>query len=264
MTLEKNKKPGVIDQLLYSVQPSKYKELAALSAKSVVFYMLILGLCLTIMDYVIPAAGWIVSVGGVDHFVTEVLPKIELKDGELTVADRLEFGQDGTVHLLADTSVDKVTESQINNSQYAVEILIGKKNALIYNGMMGIAEIDFSQLKDTYLDNETLLSLKPALYTGLAISFFMNLIGEILSYLIMALPIAGVGWAFGGVGRKNRMKFSKIYMLTLYAKTAAALFVAFNGSVNLIASQFLLEYAGIFISLMLAVNGVKKTEEAIG
>ena len=261
MILEEGKKTGFFDQIIYSVQPAKYKELVKQPVRKLVFYILILGICLNIMDFVIPTAGWLVSFGGMDHLIMEVLPKIELKQGELTVGNKIEIGKEEGFHLLVDTSRDTVKLEQMDNAKYMAEILIGKKNMLIYNSLMGTMEVDFSRHAGVNLTNQSILEMKPLIYMTMVMSFFSNLFGEIIRYLFAALPLAAIGWAFGGPDRKNRMNFSRIYMLALYAKTAAALFLSFNASVNLISNQALLVYGGLFLTMYLLMTGVRRTEE---
>ena len=104
MTAKEKNKISFIDQILYSVQPEKYRELVTQPAKAAAGFLIILCLWLTIMDYVVSAAGWIASFGGFDHLITKVLPEIVLYAGVLAVGDRMDIGNAETVHLLVDTS----------------------------------------------------------------------------------------------------------------------------------------------------------------
>lgn len=263
MKLPEQKRIGFFDQIIYSVQPNKYKELLKQPGKSVVFYVILLGLCLCIMDYVIPVAGYMTSFGGVDHLITKVLPKIEFSQGQLQTDGKIEIGRDSTVHILVDTSLEKIEAENIQKDKYISEILIGQNNMIIYSSYMGTAEMEFAQYKDASFNNESLLSLKPWIYMILIINFFTTLFAELFRYLISALPLAVVGWLMGGPDRTGRLGFFKIYMLALYAKTAVALFVAFNNTAGLLSSQVLVIYAGLMITMFLLMTGIRKAEERV-
>lgn len=261
MELEQKTKIGFFEQIVFSVQPKKYKELVLLPKKTVVFYMILLGLCLSIMNYVIPMTGWMVSFGGLDHLLREGLPRIEFSNGQLSVSDRVEIGKDTPQHLLVDTSKEKVTADDFDQKKYVMEILVSKTNMMIYANMAGTMAVDFSMYKDATLTNESLIEMKPAMYTVMVMQFFFNIIREIIHYLIAALPLAFLAWIVGGADRKNRMKFSRVFVLTLYAKTAAELFISFNASANLLKNPFILAYVGMFLTIMLLIAGLKRAEE---
>lgn len=264
MKSSEQKKIGFFDQIIYSVQPNKYKELLKQPGKAVVFYIILLGLCLCVMDYVIPIAGYMTSFGGVDHLITKVLPKIEFSQGQLQADSKIEIGKESTVHILVDTSLEKVEIDSVQKDKYISEILIGQKNMIIYSSYMGTAEMEFAQYKDAYFNNESLLRLKPWIYAMLISNFFTALFAELFRYLISALPLAVVGWLMGGPDRTGRLSFFKIYMLALYAKTAVALFVSFNNAAGLLKSQVLILYVGLMFTMFLLMTGIRKAEERVG
>lgn len=263
MKSPEQKRIGFFDQIIYSVQPNKYKELLKQPGKAVIFYVILLGLCLCIMDYVIPVAGYMTSFGGIDHLITKILPKIEFSQGQLAADSKIEIGRESTVHILVDTSLEKVEVESIQKDKYISEILIGQNNMIIYSSYMGTAEMEFAQYKDTSFNNESLLSLKPWIYMILIINFFTTLFAELFRYLISALPLSVVGWLMGGPDRTGRLSFFKIYMLALYAKTAVALFSAFNNVAGLLSSQVFVLYAGLMITMFLLMTGIRKAEERV-
>ena len=262
MELEENKKIGFFDQIIYSVRPSKYKELLKQPVKRVVLFMILLGLCLTIMNFVIPVTGWMVGFGGLDHLIMETLPKIEMKDGKLAVGSRIEMGEGGNFHILVDTDVKKVDEKAIDSEKHMVDIVVGEENAILYNSVAGTVEVDFTKTPELFMNNKSILAMKPFLYMLLIIAFISNIISEIIGYLVGALPFAVVEWVIGGTTFKERLKFSQIFILSLYAKTAAALFLAFNASAKLVSDGIILMYVAMFVTMYLLVTGIRKTEEA--
>lgn len=260
MEADNKTQAGFFDQIAFSVQPDKYKELSLLPKKKVVFYVLLMGICLTIMNYVIPMAGWLTSFGGLDHFLKEGLPKIEFSHGVLSVDDRIEMGKGTPQHLLVDTSKEKITPEEVDQENYMMEVLVSKTNMLMYADFAGTVSIDFSMYQNVVFTNDKLLEMKPAMYTAMVIQFFSQIIREIMQYLIAALPLAFGAWLIVSAEQKKRMQFSQAFVLTLYAKTAAALFLAFNASANLLKDQVLLIYGTMMLTVILLMTGIKKAE----
>jgi hypothetical protein len=263
MDIQEKKKIGFFDQIIYSVQPKKYGELLRQPKRAVVGYVLLLAVLFTIMEYVIPAAGWMASFGGVDNLITKVLPKIEFSQGELTAESKIEIGKESTVHILVDTSVDQMKTSNLDTDKYLSEVLIGKNNMILYSNYAGAAQLDFAQYQNYSFDNQSLLALKPWIYAGLVLSFFTTFFTELISYLVSALPLALIEWIVGRPGRTNRLSFKKIYLLTLYAKTVVELILDFISTSGWIDNTELLVYFGLFVSMFLLMTGVRKTEESV-
>lgn len=254
------KKLGFFDQLIYSVQPKHYKELANQPRRKVITYVLILGLILGIMNYVIPAAGFVMSVGGMENFFMEALPEIKLSDGELHVASKIEIGKDTVTHILVDTSVDRVDESSLGE-EYVSEVLVARENMIVDNGEMGAYEVEFSQLKGIDLDNKGLLSLMPFIYTVLIISFFMGSLMLLVEYLFTAAFLALFCWGPFSMRGSEGIKYSKVFALAIYAQTVPELLVAFNNSAAIISNQMIVSYAAIAAAMILLMNGIRKTGE---
>ena len=135
---------GFFDQIILSVQPKRYRELFDQTGKKVLAYVLALSLCLSIMQFIIPVAGWFLSFGGLDNLFTEVLPAIELQNGKLSVEDKIEIGESSSTYVLIDTERVSMQESDLNTEEYISEILVAEENMLVYTSGMGTMEIRFA------------------------------------------------------------------------------------------------------------------------
>lgn len=254
------KKLGFFDQVIYSVQPKRYKDLAIQPRRKVVSFVLILGMVLAIMNFVIPAAGFVFSVGGFENFIVEILPDIKLSEGKLNVDSRIEIGKDTVTHILVDTTVAKVDEKSLGEG-YVSEILVARENMIVDNGEMGAYEISFSQFGDISIDNKGLLSLLPLIYMVLVMSFFMSILTMLAEYLFSAAFIALFCWGPFSMRDVERIRYGKAFTLAVYARAVPELAVAFNSSAGIISNQLIVSYIAIAAAMFLLVSGIRHTQE---
>ena len=251
---------GFFDQLIYSVQPSKYKELMEQSGKKVVSYLLILALFLSIMQFVIPTAGWFMSFGGLDNLFTEVLPAIELNDGKLSVENKIEIGEGTSTYILIDKERVTMLESDLEREQYISEILVAEENMIIYNSAAGAVEVRFADLGEVTLDNQGLMELKPFVYLVLIISFLTQAVSQLFDFVMWGVLMALCCWGPFRMRGTEKLKYTKVLALAIYAQTAVKLFTAFNASVNWITDTYILYYVGMIVSMFLLMSGLRKME----
>lgn len=255
------KRIGFFDQVIYSVQPSKFGLLLGQKRRKVISYTIILMVCLTLMNFVVPVAGFFASVGGYDQFVTEGLPDIELKEGTLQVGSKIEIGKNSATHVLVDTSVEKAATSDINEEDYIAEVIVTKNNMVVYNSGMSAVELDFSQFDGIVLNNEGLLNMKTVVYLFLVICFFSSLVTQVFNYLLEAAFVALLCWGPFTVRGAERMKFTKILAAAIYAKSVPELFVAFNNSAGWISNTYILSYVAIGAAVFILMSALRKTSE---
>jgi len=251
---------GFFDQVILSVQPKRYCELITRTGKQVLAYVLVLSLCLSIMQFLIPTAGWFLSFGGLDNLFTEVLPAIELQNGKLSVEDKIEIGENSATYILIDTERVAMQESDLKTEEYLSEILVAEENMIIYTSGMGVMEMRFEDLGNISLTNETLRDLKPVVYLTLSFAFFAQIASGIFDLLIWGVLMAVCCWGPFRLKGTEKIAFTKIMTLAIYAQTAAKLVTAFNASAHLIKDNFIVYYVGMMVSMLLLMNGLRKME----
>ena len=251
---------GFFDQVIYSVQPQKYGELMQQSKKKLISYVLILAVCLSIMQFVIPVAGWFLSFGGLDNLFTEVLPAIEMSNGKLSVEDKIEIGADSATYILIDTERVAMQENDLETDNYISEILVAEENMLIYTSGMGAMEIRFADLGNATLDNAGLTALKPFIYMVLAISFLAQTASGAFDLVVWGALMAMCCWGPFRLKGAEEVKYMNLFKLGIYAQTAAKLVTAFNGCVGIISDNFIVYYAGMMVSMFLLMQGIRKLE----
>lgn len=252
-----NAKLGFFDQIIYSVQPKKYGQLAAQSKIRTIIFAIIIAVCLAIMNFAIPVVGFSASVQGYDNFVMEVLPDIELKDGKLNVSHKLEIGEDTVSHILVDTTIPKVTEAHFDEEKYMYEIIVGQENVMLAGDGMVLSNIEFSQFKDVALNNEGLLQMKSFIQTFLVLCFCTSIFSYLANYLFAAAFLALICWGPFRIRGAVELKYTTILMLAIYAKAVPELVVSFNATADLLPIQYILAYASIIATVFLLMNGIR-------
>lgn len=254
----KRQELGFFDQVIHSVQPSKYKELLAQSGKKVVSYLLILCFLLSFMQFVIPAAGWFASFGGLEHLIQDVLPAIELSGGKLEVADRIEIGAGGSTYVVIDTDVNRVSEKDLDTDKYIAQILVSKENALIYNASIGATEIRFADFGNVVLGNKDLVAMIPFIYLILIISFVTHVFSQVFDLILWGVMMSVCCWGPFRLKGTEKLRFAQILSLAIYAQTAMRLVLAFNTCVSFMEDYYMLYYIGIMSAMLLLMTGMRK------
>lgn len=255
-------KIGVLDQLAYSVQPSKYKELVGQPRRKIITYTLFLAVLVAFMQVVIPVIGWFSSFGGLDHLFTEVLPVIELQDGKLSVGNKIEIGTNGSTYVLIDTERVTMQQSDLDTKKYSAEILVAEENMIIYNSMSGTMELKFADLGDVTLNNDSLVSSKFLVYLVIGLTFLLQIGNQILELVLSGFFLVICCWGPFRIKKAPKMRFPSILALAIYAQTAMRLLLAFNSCVEWIPDVFLL-YIGMGAALFILMSGLSKMEERV-
>ena len=260
METTKEQSLGFFDQVIYSVQPKRYKELIAQKGKKVISFVVVLSLCLAIMQNLIPTAGWFLSFGGLDNLFTEVLPAIELQNGKLSVEDKIEIGEDSSTYILIDTERVTMQESDLETDKYLSEILVAEENVIIYTSGMSALEMRFSDFGNVTLDNEGLKTLKPFIYMIIAMTFLAQIATGAFDLVMWGAMMAICCWGPFRLRGTEKIPFRKIMILAIYAQTAGKLATAFNASAGLIPSNYIVYYAGMMAAMLLLMSGLRKLE----
>lgn len=252
---------GFFDQLIYSVQPAKYKELEKQPGRKVISYALILSLLLAFMQVMIPVIGWFASFGGLDNLFTEVLPAIELQNGKLSVENKIEIGADSATYILIDTERVTMQESDLDVENYAAEILVAEENMIIYNAALGASEMKFADLGDISLNNEGLAGAKPFVYLVIFVTFLAQIGSMLVDLVVWGILMTICCWGPFRVRGTKKMKFTTILSFAIYAQTAMKLITAFNSCVGWISDTYILYYLGAIVSMFFLMSGLRKMEE---
>ncbi len=252
-------KIGIIDQFIFAVaKPREYKKLMSLKTGKVIVYTLLLTFLLTVMSYVIPTAGWLLSYRGVEGFFKNQIPAFTFADGKLNMESEIVIEQEGVNRIIVDTSKEKVGKSDLQKD-YMQQIVISKTNMLI-SSMNTVSEVDFGQLGNIRFDKSSLSEVVPLVYISLLIVFGMQFVFMLCEYVVSAFFYGLIATLYVSMGGeelpiKNAMKAA------IYAKTLAAVVGAVNGVMGSFIPSSMWGFLSLFATMMLLFMGVRQKDE---
>lgn len=223
--MEKIEKIGWLEQLkIACLKPGQYRRLLEVAKGRVVMFFAVITLIITMLGFGLDVLGFGISVGGAKNFILHRLPAFELKDGELSVDQQMDFTFAG-IHFLANTKEEKVSVDQLDN-KYSIEIAFAKDEMVLKNTVAGqvINRIPFSGMKNIEFDNRAMTALIPGIYLLIGILFIAQWIVNIISYLSICIFISMLVY----FNQKTRLdqtqkeregvSFGKIFKLSIYAR----------------------------------------------
>lgn len=200
-------------------KPKEYKKALNVKKRTIIGFLMFVALLVVLLGTVVPIVSFSFSIGGPKHFVTEMLPAFEYKDGIFHIDERVEIVNKG-IRIIADSDVEEFKEEDVEDDTIA-EILISKHNVRMKNSVASQQNmnIDFKDIGKGTFTNKDLLEYIPLFYLGLAIGAAAVFLGTIYRYLISALIFAVCGRSVARAMRKD-LSFGKCYILSLMAKTS--------------------------------------------
>lgn len=247
-------KIGILDQFILAVsRPKEYKKLILLKPGKVIVYTLLMAVILTVMSYMIPIAGWLLSYRGFEGFVKNQIPEFSFSDGQLTMKSEIVIEQAGVSRVIVDTSKKEVTREDLEK-EYAQQILVGKNNMLI-SSMDTVREIKFKDFKNLSFNKNSLLKLKPIFYLSLAIAAAIQFIIILLEYVSSAFLYGLVALFYKGMDGRQ-ISLGDAIKAAIYAKTLAAVLGAFNTVMGSFIPAGLWSFLSMFITMLLLLMGL--------
>lgn len=235
-------------------KPLWYKSLFQQSIGKHMCYFLALLVLITVIQFGVPVAAYLQSVGGLKELLLEHIPTFSLENGELTVDSVVDWERNG-VHLIIDTSQEAYTQEQAvqegsdMDNTMSVVYMISKTNVVCNQMLM---PMEFSSFGNMTFNNQDLYQAAP-FYIGMMgiIMFLYNL----AAYMISALFFAGFGYLMNRALKLN-LKFGQIYLIALYAKTVEVLLEAVLQVVGLSILYYVGSIVGIFITCNYMTRGM--------
>lgn len=251
--MNESKRIGLIDQFITSV--IKWKQYPALTKQKtgrVAAYLLVLVLLTTTISAVIPSIGYAISVGGFKNFILNGLPQFELKDGALSMEQRIEIDL-GIAKYIVDTEKETFTKQDIDQDAYQ-EILISSKNIYLYEAGR-LMQAPLSVFGNLYMDNEKLSNYTPMFYLIQVLSIVISYLGSLIMYLFSALLYSLFG-LFMGVTKSVQMNFGTIFKVAIYAKSLSVIVGAVNQVMGYPISDYIWTSVAMFITFFYVTFGV--------
>ena len=252
-------KIGILDQFILAVfRPKEYKKLILLKTGKIVLYTLLMALILTVMSYIIPIAGWLLSYHGFEGFIEKQLPEFTLENGQLNMESDIAIKQSGVSQIIVDTSKDKMSKKDLEEG-YVQQVLVSKNNMII-SSMTTTSEIEFKKLKDVHFSKASLSKLVPILYISLAIVVGMEFIVILLEYIFSAFIYGLIAMFYTSMEGKN-ISLGDAVKAAIYAKTLAAVFGAFNTVMGSFIPSSIWSFLSMFITMLLLLLGIRSDDK---
>jgi len=215
---------------------NRYDQLLKNSTKRLVAYLLLLVLVTGILSFAVPMA--VFSYQFLKQFPTE-FPDFSLSQKGFVVEKTIEYDQKPV--LLRATNQEPVSAEGLE--EYISAILLDKEKAILKNGTE-IMEISFAELGPDFLfEKKDIGMLKPFFVLAFVVAGIMILIISAVSMLFYSVIVAAIGNMMNAT-QKNRLQFSQLFRLALYARTLPLLL----GSVLGLFGIYFFPWLGVVVS----------------
>lgn len=213
------KAPNIFQQFALSFVPSQYGRLAKVKTGSMIGFVVLLVLFVTVVQFIVTALGLAVLLN--PQSMEENIPEFSLKNGELTIAgDDIILDQGRLLIYITDEknsfTYDDVKE--LSDKGYTQILLIGKKNlAIMQNGKyQQVAFRDFA--KGFSIDKDWAINeLVPIIWVCVCVGFVFYFIGSALWYFLCAAAYLLIGLIICSVMNKT-VPAGTLYRTAIYAK----------------------------------------------
>ena len=256
---EQNKQISIIDQFIYAISKIKaYPLLVKQSMGEVFKFVVIISILITGISFVIPVIGYHISLGGLQNFFQERLPRFTIENGELTMDGKLDMDLFG-VGIKVDPNVEKYTEKDLDENSLG-EILISKTNIIISNVMI-VNEIPFDGLNGSKITNDSFVDLIPYIYGAEVFLVFMMILSQIVVYLAGAAGYILIAFVFLPLKSEVRLTATDLFKIGVYCKTLSALLTAINSTLGYVVGYDLWYTLSIIISWVYFFKGIMAHNE---
>lgn len=244
------------EQIWYGLfKPSKYKEILQLRARRSVLYVVVLMLVLGLITFVMPTAAIIAGFGGMNKLFTETMSPMSYDGESLTIERPFRMAVDGSIFLI-DTEYYTVPDSELERD--GAYIALGSKNirlTTVFGGEIWSDSImSLDQVIGPGFNNQSLVSLIPAIYVSLFICYIIMCLGFFIKYAIFALVLSIF---ISSVNKQMSigLSFGQVFMLCFYGQSLGIVISNFNLAVGLI-NPTIVSLVTMFISIQFVTSAI--------
>ncbi len=198
-------------------KPRQYKKLLSVGKGRLICFFTLISFLITFLGFGMDLFAFSASVGGTKNFIRNRLPAFELRNGELTIDETMDFTIAGC-RVAADTKKNQVDMNELND-KYDIELIFAKKEMVIKNNTLQqiTSKISFQEHKDVVFNNQTMVSLIPMIYFIAIAAFGFTWIANIIKYLFFCAFISFLTYMNQKV-REDGVTFGEIFQLSIYAR----------------------------------------------
>lgn len=255
---EENKnaeKLSVSEQIVYAVaKPSKYGELLAQPKGSFIKFVILMMLILSIVTFAIPTAALIASFGGFEKLITEHMPRMSSKDGNLHIDEPFDLNLN-EYKIVIDTSEPTVSDAKLDKQ--GMYIAVGSETIRIAvslgDSVMDYRTASFKGMLADDFSNEKLTSIVPPIYIALVFTFISMAVVFFVKYAFYSMLLYLV---FSPIIKMNELdyRFGDFFRLAFYAQTLGYVLVNFNDALRQPIPYFIMSVIAVFVTFGILKN----------
>ncbi|MDE5778286.1 MAG: DUF1189 domain-containing protein [Lachnospiraceae bacterium] len=233
---ELKEKVGMADCFVISMfSPKEYGKLIKLGTGRVAFYLVLLTLLVSVIQYAIPVLSAVAAMGGMKEIIMNEVPEFSLENGKFSFSEKLEQSDEQAgIYMIVDTDVREYTKKDV--PAHTIEaIMVSESNILAYNSLAGLGgmteETRFSDFKDLTMDNVKLADMSGLIYAGMAVIFVFIWLFVFAKHMLVAL-FYSVVILFLTKSMMADASFGKTYKVALFAQSIGAVVMAVTYCIN--------------------------------
>ncbi|MCM1326887.1 MAG: DUF1189 domain-containing protein [Bacteroidales bacterium] len=251
------KAPNIFRQLAFSFVPPKYERLTKVKTGSMIGFVTLLALVVTIVEFIIFSVGFALITK--PETLEEYIPEFSLKNGELSISEEVVLDQ-ATMLIYITDEQDYFTRDEVQaliDKGYTQVMLVGKKNfALMQNEYF--SQISYKDLgSDFSIDKDWAINeLPPIVWICCAIGYVFYFVGRIFWYFICAAAYLLLGLIIcSAIGKK--VSEGALYRVAVYAKVPMFLIALLFSMIPFVGSG-LLTLVRPIVTIALMVFAIQK------
>lgn len=244
------------EQIWYGLfKPSKYKEVLELKARRSVLYVVVLMLILGLVTFVMPTAAVIAGFGGMEKLFTETMSPMSYDGEELTIERPFRMAVEGSIFII-DTESYTVPDSKLEKD--GAYIAVGSKNirltTVIGGQIWSDSTMPLNQVIGAGFNNQSLVSLIPAIYVSLFICYLIMCLGYFIKYAVFALILSIF---INSVNKQMNigLSFGQVFMLCFYGQSLGMVISNFNLAIGFI-DPTIVSLVTMFVSIHFITSAV--------
>lgn len=239
------KSPNIFKSFVYSFIPEKYRQLMNVKTGSMIGFVTLLMLVVTLIDFALFGISFKGEFG--DGF-----PDIVIRDGQLHIDKNFLYNSDGIYVFITD-EVDEYSYEEVRalaNSGYS-QILMAGRDKLAYMRYWEYQEIYFSDIAD--VGEELVIkdwlkeNLLPVLYVFIVIVFVVFFIFRVPWYFLCSAIYLLIGMLIASAFGK-RLQAGQIFKIAVYSKVPVFMLALLVEVVSLMHSSM-----PVFIRIIITI-----------
>lgn len=220
LCLEENKLIRAIKDIWYAISsPEKYRDFMNYKRKTIAFYVLVLTLITSCINFGIPAVQF-VAAGGFERILEEGIPEFSAStENGFWIEEPIEIDEYNFL-IKADSNVvrEDITDLDGQFASYSYVVVVDKEQ--IHVSAPGMQEITarFDEIPNFQMTKQDIMDYIPTFYMVSVLMFLFGMLIDFAYYFVIAAVIT---WIAGVIASFMRVKLGsmRLFKMSIYAWT---------------------------------------------